>query len=368
MVKRLSILGIRGVPARHGGFETFAEHLALYLHRRGWQVTVYCQAEGHEPINEDVWKGIRCIHIPVQQSGALGTVLFDWKSTLHAARERILVLTLGYNTAIFCAWYRIRRIPNLINMDGIEWRRGKWPLPARIWLYLNERIACYAGNHLIADHPAIRRHLVRHTATKKISMIPYGADTITKADINLLAPLGLEPETYALVIARPEPENSIIEIISAFSRKRRSCKLAVLGRYDPDRNYYHREVMDEASDEVVFLGPIYEKRTVQALRFSCCLYIHGHRIGGTNPSLVEALGAGSAVLAHDNVFNRWVAGEGSEYFHDADGCADVMGYLLDDTAKLAAMRQASMRRYREAFTWPQILAKYERLLLRWLPE
>jgi len=127
------IVGIRGVPAAHGGFETFAERLAPYLVDRGWRVTVYCQEDGEGPLFEDEWRGVRRIHIPVKVAGAAGTVLFDWYCTVHAARTPGLVLTLGYNTAAFSVVYRARRIPNVINMDGIEWRRQKWGAVAKSW-------------------------------------------------------------------------------------------------------------------------------------------------------------------------------------------------------------------------------------------
>lgn len=127
-IKSLRILGSRGIPAAHGGFETFAEHLSLYLVNRGWRVIVYCQDNAAGPIFEDTWKGVERVHIPVEQDGPKGTIIFDWKATVHAARFSDLCLTLGYNTAIFCTLFRLKGVPNIINMDGIEWKRGKWGL------------------------------------------------------------------------------------------------------------------------------------------------------------------------------------------------------------------------------------------------
>ena len=156
----LRILGTRGVPAAHGGFETFAEQLALYLVRRGWRVIVYCQEDGTGPISEDTWQGIERVTIPVSQSGPKGTILFDWKSIRHAGQHRDLCLTLGYNTAVLCAWLRLKGVRNLFNMDGMEWRRAKWGKPAKTWFWMNEWAACWLGNHLVADHPEIARHLI----------------------------------------------------------------------------------------------------------------------------------------------------------------------------------------------------------------
>jgi glycosyltransferase involved in cell wall biosynthesis len=363
--REISILGTRGIPARHGGFETFVERLAPYLADRGWRVTVYCQAGGEDQSHEDNWQGVRRVHLPVHQSEALGTIVFDWKSTVHAAREGGLKLVLGYNTALFSALYRVRGRTNLINMDGIEWQREKWSFPERAWLYLNERFGCWLGNHLIADHPEIKTHLATRVAADKITVIPYGADAVTEADAGLIGQFGLEPDRYALVIARPEPENSILEIISAFSERRRGLTLAVLGQYQPANNSYHRRVLDAAGPEVKFLGAVYERERVNALRCHGRLYIHGHTVGGTNPSLVEALGAGMPVLAHDNRFNRWVAGEGARYFDSTVTCARHLDAILGNHAVLEAMRTASRARFAREFTWERILGAYERLLAAW---
>jgi len=362
--RTIRILGTRGVPAAHGGFETFAEHLAPYLVERGWQVTVYCQEDGAGPVFEDEWRGVRRVRMPVATSGAVGTIEFDARSTVHASGEKGLVLTLGYNTALFCALYRLKGLKNVINMDGVEWRRQKWGKVAKAWFWMNDWAGCWLGNHLIADHPEIKKHLTTRVAAGKITMIPYGSDRVDSADAGLITPYGLEQGAYAVLIARAEPENSILEVIRAWSRKPRGCKLAVLGKYEPG-HAYQRAVREAASDEVIFTGAIYDRAVVQALRFYARFYVHGHQVGGTNPSLVEALGAGNAVLAHDNPYNRWVAGEGGVYFQDEDGCAQQIESLLGDAARLAQLQAASRALHAEAFTWGKVLEDYERLLLDW---
>lgn len=363
-VKKLSILGCRGIPGNHGGFETFAERLSRYLVQHNWEVTVYCEDYKGTEISEEYWNDIRLIHIPVPKASASATILFDWKSTLHAAREGNLILTLGYNTALFSGWYRLKGLTNIINMDGLEWRRQKWSTPEKAWLYLNERFGCWFGNHLVADHPEIANHLSTRVSRRKITMIPYGAERVGKADESLIKPYGLTPNNYSIVIARPEPENNILEIVSAFSSKRRNAKLVVLGNYRPNKIDYHRQVLEAASDEVVFPGGIYDLPTVGALRYYATLYLHGHTVGGTNPSLVEAMGAGAAVLAHNNHFNRWVAGPGAHYFNNAIDCARAFDELLDDADELRRMKQASLKRFNEGFSAEIECHTYEDLLER----
>jgi glycosyltransferase involved in cell wall biosynthesis len=367
-IRTLRILGTRGIPAAHGGFETFAEYLSLYLIHRGWRVVVYCQEDGVGPIIEDTWQGVDRVRIPVAQAGPRGTVIFDWKVVRHAAAHRDLCLTLGYNTAVLCVLLRAKGIPNIINMDGLDWLRSKWGAFAKTWLYVNERLGCWLADHLVADHPEIRGHLLRRVRASKITMIPYGADSVRDTPTEPVLNLGLEPGRYLTLIARAEPENSILEVVRGFSQKRRGFCLAVLGDYDVEHVAYHREVKRVASDEVRFLGPIYDRNVVQALRFHSWAYIHGHQVGGTNPSLVEALGAGNAVLARDNKFNRWVAGPTARYFSAFDDFARQLQDICTMPDILSEMQMGSLARFEEAHTWPAVLAQYEALLERFLPK
>lgn len=148
------------------------------------------------------------MHVPVRQHGALGTILFDAKSIFHALGENRLFLTLGYNTAIFNLAQRIKGQVNIINMDGIEWKRDKWGKVAKAWFWLNERAGCWIGNHLIADHPRIADHLATRVSRNKITMIPYGGRDVSVADNELLARFGIKAGKFSVIIARPEPENS----------------------------------------------------------------------------------------------------------------------------------------------------------------
>jgi glycosyltransferase involved in cell wall biosynthesis len=351
------------VPANHGGFETFAEKLSLYLVERGWNVFVYCQRQGNQKQYEDNWNGVKRINISVLSEGARGTVAFDWRATRDASQHSDLCLVLGYNTAIFSALFRTKRTPNLINMDGIEWSRAKWGPAAKFWLWLNDWAGCWLGNHLIADHPCIKAHLQTRVSSNKITTIPYGADLLARVPEGPLAQFELAPNRYATVIARAEPENSILEIVSGFSEKPRGISLVILGHY-LDTNEYHQAIKNIASPEVQFIGAIYDKDIVQSLRFHSLFYIHGHQVGGTNPSLVEAMGAGNAVIAHDNQFNRWVADAGAIYFSDSKSLSNCVQRLIDQQGDLKQHRLASKKRFLEVFQWNTVLKQYEDLLGR----
>jgi glycosyltransferase involved in cell wall biosynthesis len=360
------ILGTRGVPSKHSGFETFAQDFALFLRSRDQDVTVYCQLPQDEAAREETWNGIRRVLIPAGE-GSVGTMQFDWKAIRHSLHENAVVLTLGYNTGVFNLLYRLSGKPNIMNMDGIEWKREKWSLPARMWFWLNEWAGARVANHLVADHPEIARHLSRHTDPKKITVIPYGADPVTSAPVSLIQKYDLSSKNYHLLIARPEPENSILEIVRAYSLRQRRMPLVILGNYSPDGTRYQKAVLNAAGPEIIFLGAIFDRDIVRALRFHARAYFHGHRVGGTNPSLVESLGAGNAVIAHDNRFTRWVAGEGARYFRSSEDIDGILDSLNADPAQLLTMEEASRKRFLESFTQDKILTAYEELLLQFAP-
>lgn len=363
-IMQLLILGTRGIPAKHGGFETFAEDLAYYLTTHGHHVAVYCQEEHDSKIYIDEWQGITLIHFP-SRSGAVGTVEFDVHCALDALKRKGLILTLGYNTAVLSVLYRLFGRTQVMNMDGIEWKRDKWSTFARLWLRINEYAGAVLANHLVADHPAICEHHLRHVKPAKITMIPYGAthEPTKWAPGSPLSQYKLNPYSYGLVIARAEPENSILEIVQAYSGKERGMPLVILGKYDKNRPY-HAKVMDAASDEVFFVGAIYDREVVKMLRNYAKVYLHGHQVGGTNPSLVESLAAGNAIIAHNNPFTRWVAGEGAKFFRSGEELSSILDNILADESVLRAMRRASIQRHAEYFTHLEVLQNYEDLLER----
>jgi glycosyltransferase involved in cell wall biosynthesis len=364
----LLILGTRGIPASHGGFETFAEHLALYLVERGWDVGVYCQeevAQVDRRIRSERWRGVELITVQVSSTGPRATLEFDAICTHHAASRQAVSLVLGYNSGLFLPYLRLRGRKIITNMDGIEWRRPKWSRPVRAWFWVNEWIAAWASNLLIADHPAIADHLATRRSRQAIAMIPYGGVPVEAAADAPVRALGLEPGRYLVSIARIEPDNSILPLVKAFSQRKRGAKLVVLGSFDPD-NAYHASVLAAGGEEVVFPGAIYDGATVQALRYHARAYVHGHTVGGTNPSLVEALWAGNAVIAHDNVYNRWTAGEAGVFFSDEAGCAELMEQLLRDDALVARLSASARARAVAEFSWGPILARYEAAARRFL--
>ncbi len=368
-IKSVRILGTHGVPAAYGGFETAAENIGLYLAAHGWRVIVYCQADGTGNLVEDTWSGLERITIPVDpvtRPGWRGTSYFDWLSIAHACQFRDLCLTFGYNTGIYNLRQRLNGIPNVINMDGIEWSRARWGPVKQAILYVNERFACLFANHLIADHPEIERYLETRAPARKISTITYGAYPVATAPTGPVTALGLTPGRYVTLIARPIPENLIAELVEAFSRRTRKVRLVVLGELHPETDLYHRKLLALASDEVLFAGPIYDRAKVEAIRFHAAFHLHGHTVGGTNPSLVEALAAGNPILAHDNPYNRWVARDAALYFTTPDDIDRGIATLLGRDALRCQLSQAARARHQQEFTWSHVAGQYDQLLTRHL--
>lgn len=370
MNKFVNILGIRGLPAAHGGFETFAHNFSIYLIENGWEVTVYCQHNSENPDSpedgsQDYWHGVRRVHLSVKGNGPLSTIKFDLKAALHVRTSPGIDLLLGYNTAIFTILQKLNSKKVVINMDGVEWHRKKWNALAKVWFYINEFFACHLANEVIADHPEIANHLKRH-GCYRANIIPYAADAVSQKDFDFAEAMGIRQKEYYISIARIEPENSILEIVQAYSAHKHFNKLVVLGTFN-NKNGYHQEILAAASEDVIFPGAIYDRDVVQSLRFNARAYIHGHQVGGTNPSLVEALGCGNPIVAHDNRFNRWVAGNGQVYFSNKKELSDIFDGLDHDNTALLEMSADAVAQHKAMFTYEAIHNAYARCLERMLP-
>jgi polysaccharide biosynthesis/export protein len=197
-------------------------------------------------------------------------------------------------------------------------------------------------------------------------MIPYGADPVDAASPEHLRKYGLVRNGFAILIARIEPENWSLEIVRSFSRRSRRYLLVCVGPLDPERNHYHMQVKAAAGNQVIFLGPIYDKDVLRSLRWHAIAYVHGHTVGGTNPSLVEALGAGNAVIAHRNHFNLWTAGPEQLYFTSENECDALFERLVDEPETARRARRAARQRHEQLFAWPRILERYKNLCSRFV--
>ena len=365
---RLAILGSRGIPALYGGFETFAEELSVSLVQRGIDVTVYCEAEAGA--TDGFYRGVHLVHIPAPRLGPLSTILFDLRCLWHARTSFDIVYMLGYGTSLFCCIPRLWGTTVWINMDGVEWARSKWNRPAKLWFKVMEAVAMWTPNRVIADAEGIFRHLQsRHTRLPPVSVIPYGAPVINDTpDAGLLDEWHLSSGSYHLIVCRLEPENSVKEIVNGYLQSESVHPLVVVGSINPATQFV-KELLQLGCDRVRFIGPVYDKGKLQALRYHSLAYFHGHTVGGTNPSLLEALGCGNLVIAHDNVFNREVAGETALYFRQAQDVAQTIRTIESLPQELRnRMKALAQARITTVYTWDSISDAYFGLCNSYLPQ
>jgi glycosyltransferase involved in cell wall biosynthesis len=242
-------------------------------------------------------------------------------------------------------------------MDGVEWKRAKWSKMIQMWFYINERAAAWAGKALIADHPVIAARLRSLVNPKKVTMVPYSSFEASSHDPEHVRRLGLREHDYWYTACRIEPENNVLEVVRAFSSKPRLSTLVILGVLSKD-NGYHQKIRSAASNAVVFVPPVYDRDLLRSLRYFARGYVHGHSVGGTNPSLVEALAAGNAVLAHDNEFNRWTAGEDQCFFRNEKEAADLFTRLDADEKLRASNATAARARFNAEFGYEEVMNGY----------
>ena len=328
---------------------------------------VYCQEPGKGPIREDRWNGLERVIIPIETEGWRGTSLFDLKSIRHASRHRDICLTFGYNTAVFNTLQRVKRIPLVINMDGIEWSRARWGWPRQAILYVNERIACLVGHQLIADHPEIQTYLETRAPARKISTITYGAHAVTERAHDRRSPTsGSSPAPYLTMICRPIPENSVLELVEGFSAAARGVRLAVLGDFRPERGPVPRgRDRGARATRSTSSGPSTTRRRCPALRFHCRRVPPRPHGGGHEP--VAGRGDGGREPGHrprqpvQPLDRRSARGaRTSPPRPTSPGSSTSCSPTRPSSARMGT---ASRARYEEEFTWDHVAGQYEQLLL-----
>lgn len=362
MKKRsISILGTRGIPARYGGFETFAEELSRRLVVDGWDVEVYCESTSSMPKD---YLGVRLKYVDCPRWGGVSTILFDLRCLWQARNSADVVYMLGYGAALFCFIPRLWGREVWINMDGVEWARSKWSWPARTWLRVMEAVAMWTPDRIVADAQAIYDGLrQRHWYLPPSHVIPYGAEVVeVEPEMGVLQSMQLMAGHYCLVVCRLEPENHVREIIQGYLLLECELPLVVVGDHTVD-NEYVRSLVGLTQDNVRFVGAIHDQARLRTLRYYARVYVHGHSVGGTNPSLLEAMGCGNVILAHDNPFNREVADESAVYFSSSEELAVRLNELLGDAVLSEKKGRQAKRRVAERYAWADVVRSYQALLM-----
>jgi glycosyltransferase involved in cell wall biosynthesis len=359
MKMRLAILGARGIPAHYGGFETFAEQLAVRLVERGHEVTVFCEAAVGA---NGEYKGVKLRHVPTRDLGPLVTVVYDAACLWHARSSFDVIYMLGYGSSALCWLPRIWGTKVWINMDGLEWARGKWGRIARWYLRLSEAMAMWTPDRIIADAAAIKENLQsRYRKLPPCDVIPYGCEIVSEARPEDLKNFGLEPGSYYLVVCRFEPENLIREIVEGFLESNTQARLVLVGDHTR-KSVYVQSLGKYKSDRLLFTGTVYDAARIHALRYFCRAYLHGHSVGGTNPSLLEAMGCGNVVIANDNPFNREVLGGSALFFSTSEEVSARLHGVDTGKVDIANMKARVVERVKQYYSWSRITDYYCELI------
>jgi glycosyltransferase involved in cell wall biosynthesis len=365
---RLAILGTRGIPASYSGFETAAEQLAARLVERGHEVVVYCRPHVVDPSLHD-WRGARLVHLPTVRNKYLDTFVHTFLSSVHAAHrlqpDAALFFIAGNSP--MCLITRGAEIPTVINVDGLDSDRRKWPALAKRYLRVAERMAPRWADRAITDSHTVAE-VFESRYGERIGVVPYGVEDPGYRGTRTLERLGLEPRKYVLFVGRLEPENNPHVLVEAFARldgrRARGMKLVIVGGA-PYADEYIRQVMRHADPRVVFPGYVFG-RGYWELQHHAYAFCAPTEVGGMHPVILEALAAGNCVLVNDHRPNQETVGDAGLYFSGEKGVPDLaeqLGRLMDDAELVESYRRRALERA-ASFSWDAVADEYERLLSR----
>lgn len=335
---KIGIIGTRGIPNHYGGFEQFAEYLSTDLVKKDCQVFVYNSS--NHPYQEKTFNNVNIVHCkdPENKMGTIGQFIYDLNCIIDARkRDFDIILQLGYTSSSIWSFLFPKKPLIITNMDGLEWKRSKYNSFVKRFLKYAEKLAVKHSDFLISDSKGIKIYIDKKYQ-KASKYIAYGSKVVTNPDITTLKKYNVKSLEYNMLIARIEPENNIETILDGVVLSNDKTPFLVVGNYN--NNAFGKRIKDKykADKNIVFLGSIYNLETLNSLRFYSNLYFHGHSVGGTNPSLLEAMGSSCLIIAHNNLFNKTILEKDAYYFSTAK---EVANHLLQqdknkDTQKIEA--------------------------------
>jgi glycosyltransferase involved in cell wall biosynthesis len=358
--KKIAIIGTVGVPANYGGFETLAEHLIEDLGQKH-KITVYCSEKKYARSERvSSYKGAKLKYIPLDANG-IQSIPYDTLSIIHALFFSDILLVLGVAGAWILPFVRLftnKKI--IISIDGIEWKRDKWNLLAKWYLFWAEGLAVKYSHIDISDNEAIQDYTAaRYGSLSRI--IEYGADHTLKVPINEkeINQYPFLKQPYAFKVCRIEPENNVHIILDAFTQTDK-MPLVIVGNWDKSEYGQSLKEQYRSHPNIFILYPIYNQEKLDVLRGNAALYVHGHSAGGTNPSLVEAMYLGLPILAYGVSYNRVTTENRAIYFESREGLMDEIDKL--NTAKLKNIGEEMEKIAKRRYTWSHIAFKYKLLV------
>ncbi|MCJ0700454.1 glycosyltransferase [Frigoribacterium faeni] len=359
--RSVAIIGTRGYPSYYGGFETAVRHLAPFLADQGWNVTVYgrknatADAEADPRIRRRVTPGI--------ESKSVSTLSYGLTSMLDAAvRKPDVALVMNVANGFFLPALRVRGIPTLVNVDGIEWDREKWGATAKRMFLAGAKATAKHADQLVFDAEAIGDRWRRDFSVKSGVFIPYGGDDPGELPVEP----GLEHGSYVLAVARFVPENTIEEFLEASSQLARETKVVLVGSTGYGGELDERaQQLAEREPNFLWLGHLKDDRRLNSLWQHAGAYFHGHSVGGTNPALVQAMACGAPIVARDTIYNREVLGTAAVFVEPTPSeITTGIRRLLTDPARQATLGAEARQRAAQAYSWHGVNSAYERALVQ----
>ncbi len=357
---KVAILGTRGIPNNYGGFEQLAEFLSVQLVERGHEVWVYNSSL--HPYKKEIFKGVNIIACKDLEDkvGTFGQFIYDFNCIMDSRNRNFdTIIQLGYTSSSIW-WFLLPRKSLIItNMDGLEWKRSKYNSGVKVFLKFAEWLAIKSSHKLVADSIGIQSYLEKKYKVES-NFIPYGAYSFEAPVFNTLISYNVVPNSYYLLIARFEPENNIETIINGYIASNTSDPLLIVGSVN---NKYAHYIMDKYnSDKIRYMGAIYSMEVLNNLRYYAKMYFHGHSVGGTNPSLLEAMASQVFICAHSNDFNKSVLQDDAVYFsNDTEITAIITSYIGREFKQKAINN--NLKKIKEIYTWNNIVTAYEELLV-----
>lgn len=363
MTLRIGILGTRGIPNHYGGFEQFAEYLSTGLVEKGHEVFVY-NSHNH-PYQQNEWKNVQLIHCydPEYQVGSFGQFIYDFNCILDARRRNFdVILMLGFTSSSAWGWFYPNQSALIFNMDGLEWKRTKYSKPVQQFLKLAEKMAVRFSNFYIADSVVIQSYLQNKYAIAS-EHIPYGAEIFYNEEESLLQEYGVKKHEYFILMARMAAENNIEMILDGFHASHSNKKFLVVGSVE-NKLGKHLAQKFKHDKRIQFTGGIYNSpQKIHSLKLYSNLYFHGHSVGGTNPSLLEAMASRSLIAAHENPFNRSVLQKDALYFSSAQQVTAIIENAVRDGSE-ASLISNNLQKIKDQFSWENVIKKYEDFIQR----
>jgi glycosyltransferase involved in cell wall biosynthesis len=362
---KVAILGSRGIPANYGGFETFAEHLAIGLAELGHEPTVYCPH--YQEYKESTYKGVNLVRIfnlddffvKIRFLRASANLVYDIFSLIHVCfTANTVVYMLGYAAGPALVIPRLFGKSVFVNPDGLEWKSKRWGIGARFWLFLCEFLCAHISTQLITDAKAIQLHFKERFGIDT-ECIPYGA-TAPIVDTTKRRELVAPKNEYYLAVARMVPETSIPLMIRGFLKSGSIKKLLIIGPV-PDDKFFQSELMPLVDGEKVqYLGSIYDQELLSQYRLDAFCLLHGHASDGTNPSLLESMSCASPVIGIRTMSNTDVLGENQNFFfEDEESLAQaVIRFEATSAHERAEMGLKNSKTVEERFSWAACVDKH----------